>query len=64
MCISVLLFDKPCYACGMTRAQLHLIHFYFDAAAHYNKLAFILVLQGFYLVANDINKKYFKDQNN
>jgi hypothetical protein len=48
----------------MTRAVQHLIHFDFDAAAHYNKLAFIVVPLGFYLVANDIYKKYFKEPNN
>jgi len=26
-CVSVLLFDKQCYGCGMTRAIQHLIHF-------------------------------------
>lgn len=64
MCISVLLFDKQCYACGMTRAVQHLIHFDFGAAASYNKLAFIVVPLGFYLIANDIYKKYFKEPNN
>jgi len=64
MCISVLIFDKQCYACGMTRAVQHLIHFDFDAAAHYNKLAFIVVPLGVYMDANDIYKKFFKYQNN
>ena len=64
MCISVLIFDKQCYACGMTRAVQHLIHFDFDAAAHYIKLAFIVVPLGVYMDANDIYKKFFKYQNN
>jgi len=43
ICISVLLLDKQCYACGMTRAVQRLIHFDIDAAANYNKLVFILL---------------------
>jgi hypothetical protein len=32
-----------CYACGMTRACMHLIHFEFVDAYFYNPLAFIVV---------------------
>ena len=32
ICLSVLLFEKNCYACGMARAIQHLIHFNFDLA--------------------------------
>jgi hypothetical protein len=60
MCISVILFDKPCYACGMTRAVQHLIHFDFNKAANYNKLTFIVVPLGIYMVVSEIYKKYFK----
>jgi hypothetical protein len=60
MCISVLLFDKPCYACGMTRAVQHLIHFELNTAANYNKLAFIVVPLCIYMVVSEIYKKYFK----
>lgn len=42
MCISVLLLDRECYGCGMTRAIQHLIHFDFNAAMHFNKLSFIV----------------------
>lgn len=42
ICISVLLLDKTCYACGMTRAIQHLIHFEFQAAYEYNWLSFIV----------------------
>lgn len=61
MCISVLLFDKQCYACGMTRAVQHLIHFDFNTAASYNKLVFIVVPLIIYLVVSEIYKKYFKE---
>ncbi|MDA3882510.1 MAG: DUF2752 domain-containing protein [Bacteroidales bacterium] len=42
VCVSVLLFDRECYACGMTRAIQHLIHFEFQQTYEYNKLAFIV----------------------
>ena len=42
VCLSVVLIDMECYACGMTRAIQHLIHFDFEQAAHYNKLSFIV----------------------
>ena len=43
LCLSVLLFEKKCYGCGMTRAIQHLIHFDFDIAWNYNKLSFIVL---------------------
>jgi hypothetical protein len=43
ICLSVLLFKMECYACGMTRACMHLIHFEFVDAYFYNPLAFIVV---------------------
>lgn len=42
VCLSVLLAKKQCYACGMTRAFQHLIHFEFEKAWAYNKLIFIV----------------------
>ena len=45
ICLSVFLFDSECYACGMTRAIQHLIHFDFSVAYAYNKLSiFVLPL--------------------
>lgn len=41
-CISRVAFDLECYACGMTRAMMHLIHFDFSGAAEYNKLVFVV----------------------
>lgn len=43
MCLSVLLLDIECYACGMTRAIMHLIHFDFAGAWAFNKLAFLVL---------------------
>lgn len=43
ICVSQLLFDLECYACGMTRAVMHMIHFDFKSAWEFNKLAFLVV---------------------
>ncbi len=52
MCISVLLFHKECFGCGITRAVQHMIHLDFDAALSYNRLAFFVfpVLAGMWLI--------------
>lgn len=42
VCLSVSLFDKECYACGMTRAIQHLIHLDFLIAYQFNKLSIIV----------------------
>lgn len=61
LCLSVILLNKQCYACGMTRAVQHLIHFDFAAAADYNKLAFIVVPLGVFMVAKEIYDRFFKN---
>ena len=43
ICLSVLIFDTNCYACGMTRAIQHLIHFDFTTALGFNKLSIIVL---------------------
>ena len=43
ICITKFLFKMECYACGMTRACMHLIHFEFVDAYFFNPLAFIVV---------------------
>jgi hypothetical protein len=50
ICISVNLFHKECYACGLTRATQHLLHFDFNGAAKYNRLSFITLPLIVYLV--------------
>jgi hypothetical protein len=42
MCLSIVLFDRECYACGMTRAIQHIIHFDFFVAYQFNKLSVIV----------------------
>ena len=43
VCFSVVFFDNECYACGMTRAIQHLIHFDFSIGYEYNKLSIIVL---------------------
>lgn len=35
--------DDLMYSTGMTRAVMHLLHFDFETAAHFNKLSFIVL---------------------
>ncbi len=42
LCLSQQLAGMECYGCGMTRAVMHLIHFDFSGAWHFNKLSFIV----------------------
>lgn len=43
ICLSRVLFDFECYACGMTRGVMHFLHFEFSTAWQFNKLSFIVV---------------------
>ncbi len=64
ICISVLLLNKQCYACGMTRAVQHLIHFDFKSAYEYNWLVFIVFPLLSYLLIDEFIKliKEVKEQ--
>jgi hypothetical protein len=42
MCISILLLGKECYACGMTRAIMHLIHLDFADAIYFNPISIVV----------------------
>lgn len=42
ICLSKLIAGVECYACGMTRAIMHLIHLDFSGAWEFNKLSFIV----------------------
>jgi hypothetical protein len=63
LCLSVILLNKQCYACGMTRAVQHIIHFDFATAASYNKLAFIVVPLGIFMTLKEIYERFFKNNN-
>jgi len=63
VCLSVVIFDRECYACGMTRGVQHLLHLDFKEAASYNKLSFIVLPLGLYLVGSWIYKTYREASN-
>ena len=50
ICISVNVFHRECYACGLTRATQHLIHLDFDGAAKFNRLSFVVVPLLIYMI--------------
>ncbi len=58
ICVSVLLFDIQCYACGLTRAIQHLIHFEFQEAFAFNRLVVIVFPLILYLVLLESFKVY------
>lgn len=43
ICLSMQLANIKCYACGLTKATMHFIHFQFETAWQFNKLSFIVV---------------------
>ncbi len=42
ICLSVLIFDFECYACGMSSAIMHLIHGELEMAFAYNMGSFVV----------------------
>ena len=59
ICISVIFFDRQCYACGMTRAIQHLIHFDFDISFEYNRISFLVLPLLIFIYLKDVKKFYF-----
>jgi hypothetical protein len=43
ICLSKTLAGVECYACGLTRATMHFVHFEFLKAWEFNKLSFIVI---------------------
>jgi hypothetical protein len=41
VCLSKVFFNVECFACGLTRACMHLIHFEFEEAFAYHAWSFI-----------------------
>lgn len=60
ICLSVLILDRECFGCGMTRAVQHLIHLDFIGAYNFNKLSFLVFPTVVYLLIKEICKIYFK----
>ena len=65
ICLSRLLFNMECPGCGSVRAFMHIIHFDFTTAYHYNKLSFITFpLLSFGLITEIIKEwKFLKKKN-
>lgn len=61
MCLSVLLLNKECYGCGMTRGIQHLIHLDFENAYHFNKLSFVVLPLFAFMTVWEIRKRFFTD---
>jgi hypothetical protein len=59
VCMSVVFFDRECYACGMTRAIQHLIHLDFAIAFEYNRISFLALPLLVFIYLKDIKKLYF-----
>ena len=64
VCLSVVLFGKTCYGCGITRAVHNLIHLEFLEAYNFNKLVVIVFPLISYLYLKEIVRVYFKMKNN
>jgi len=64
VCLSVVLFGKTCYGCGITRAVHHLIHLEFLEAYNFNKLVVLVFQLISYLYLKEIVRVYLKIKNN
>jgi len=56
ICLSVVLFETECYACGMTRAIQHLIHFDFSSAYQFNRMSFLVLPLLIFVYFKEIKK--------
>jgi len=63
ICLSVLLFDKTCYSCGITRGIQHLIHFDFVTAYQFNKSSFLVFAVLFFIWLAEIIYAFRKIKN-
>lgn len=59
-CLSIVLFNKTCYGCGMTRAIQHLIHFEFKKAFEFNPLSLIVLPLSVYMIIWETKKRYLE----
>ena len=56
LCISKILFNRECFACGTTRSVMHFIHFDFKEAWHFNKLVILVVPFLIYLWYGEVKR--------
>jgi hypothetical protein len=60
LCLSVVLLNKTCYGCGITRAIQHLLHFELSKALAYNKLSVIVLPLLIFVWGQTVLKTYRK----
>lgn len=60
ICLSVVLLDKTCIGCGMTRAFQHIMHLDFKAGYEFNKLCVIVFPIFFIVYLRELFKMYNK----
>jgi hypothetical protein len=60
LCLSVVLLNKTCYGCGITRAIQHLLHFELSKALAYNKLCVIVLPFLIFIWGQTVLKTYRK----
>jgi len=58
LCLSKICFNRECLGCGITRAVMHLIHFEFREAWHFNKLVVLVIPFLIYLWVGEIKRVY------
>ena len=61
MCLSIKIFDQPCFGCGITRSIMKVIHLKFEEAWRLNKIAFIITPIGILFWIRLIFKIFDKD---
>lgn len=61
VCVSMLLLNKQCYGCGMTRGIQHLIHLDFERAFAFNKLSFIVLPLFLFLIIKEFIRVYKRE---
>lgn len=54
MCLSRVLANRECYACGMTRGIQHLLHLDIQTAWEFNKLVFVVMPLAIFLILKDL----------
>lgn len=58
LCMSKILFDRECFACGTTRAVMHAIHLEFKSAWEFNKLVVFVIPFILYLYVTEMIRMY------
>jgi hypothetical protein len=56
LCLSKILFQRECFACGTTRSVMHFIHFDFKEAWQFNKLVVLVVPFLIYLWYGEVRR--------